>query len=44
MSDQFAMIESMKVACVKATTTLCVELFRKFFDVEIMSTFGIVYL
>jgi len=43
MSDWFAIIESMKATCSKATTTLCVELFRKFLDVEIMSTFGIVY-
>jgi hypothetical protein len=43
MSDQSAMIESVKVACSKATTTLCAELFRKFLDVEIMSILGIVY-
>jgi hypothetical protein len=36
------MIESMKVACSKATTTLCVELFRKFLDAKIMSALGIV--
>jgi len=28
ISDQYAMIESMKVACSKVTTTLCVELFH----------------
>jgi hypothetical protein len=43
MSDQFAMIELVKAACSKATTTICVELFRKFLNVEIMSTLGIVY-
>jgi hypothetical protein len=37
------LIES-KVAFKKSTTTLCVELFHNFFDVEIMSTLGIVYL
>jgi len=37
------MIESMKVACSKAATTLCVELSHRFPNVEIMSTLGIVY-
>ncbi len=37
------MIESMKVVCSKAATTLCVGLFRRFLDVEIMSALGIVY-
>jgi len=44
MNDQATMIELMKVTCSKATTTLCVELFCKFLDVEIMSALGIVYL
>jgi hypothetical protein len=43
MSDQFAMIESVKVACLKAATTLCVELFRKFLNLEIMLALGIMY-
>ncbi len=43
MSDQSAMIELVKVACLKATTTLCVELFHRFFDAKIMSALGIVY-
>jgi len=43
MNDQFAMVQSMKVACLEATPTLCVELFCNFFDVEIMSALGIVY-
>ncbi len=43
MSDQSAMIESMKVACLKVTTTLCAELFRRLLDAEIMSVLGIVY-
>jgi hypothetical protein len=44
MSHQFAMIKLVKVACSKATTTLCFELFLKFLDAEIMLVFGIVYL
>jgi hypothetical protein len=43
LNDQFAMIESMKAACWKAATTLCVELFYKFPGTEIMSTIGVVY-
>jgi hypothetical protein len=43
MSDQSVMIESMKVVCSKAATTLCVGLSRRFLDVEIMSALGIVY-
>jgi hypothetical protein len=43
MSDQSAMIESMKVVCSKTATTLCVGLSCRFPDVEIMSTLGIVY-
>jgi hypothetical protein len=37
------MIESMKVTCLEATTTLCVELSHRFLDSEIMLAFGIVY-
>jgi hypothetical protein len=44
MSDQYAMIKSVKVARSKVTTTLCVELFHRFLDVEIMLALGIVYL
>jgi hypothetical protein len=44
MSDQFAMIKLVKVACSKATTILCFELFLKFLDAEIMLAFGIVYM
>jgi hypothetical protein len=43
MNDQYAMIESVKVARSKVTGTLCVEFFRKFHDVEIMLALGIVY-
>jgi len=43
MNDQFAMIKLVKAACSKTTTTLCVELFCRFPNVEIMSALGIVY-
>jgi hypothetical protein len=43
MNDQFAMIESLKVARSKVATTLRVELFYRFLDTEIMSTISIVY-
>ncbi len=43
MSDQSTMIESMKAACSGVAITLCVELFRRFLDVEIMLALGIVY-
>ncbi len=44
MNDQFAVIESVKAACSEVATTLCVELFYRFPDTEIMSTISIVYL
>jgi len=37
------MIESVKDACLEVATTLCVELFCRFLDVEIMLALGIVY-
>jgi hypothetical protein len=37
------MIEQVKIACSKVATTLCVELFRRFPDAEIMLALGIVY-
>jgi hypothetical protein len=44
MRDRSTMIESVKATCLEVATTLCVELFRRFLDAEIMSTIGIVYL
>jgi hypothetical protein len=35
--DQSAMIETMKIACLKATSSLCIELFRRFPYAKIMS-------
>jgi hypothetical protein len=37
------MIEIMKVACSKALTNLCVELFQWFLDVDTMVALGMVY-
>ncbi len=44
MADQIAMFETVKVACSEVVSNLCSELSHKFPYVEIMATFGMVYL
>jgi hypothetical protein len=41
--DQIAMLETVKVACLKATSNLCSKLFCRFFNEEVMAALGMVY-
>jgi len=43
LTNHYAMLEIMKVACSKASTNLCVELFQWFLDVDTMVALGMVY-
>jgi len=42
LTNHYAMLEIMKVACSKASTNLCVELFQWFLDVDTMVALGMV--
>jgi hypothetical protein len=43
LTDQIAMFEIVKVACLEVASNLCFDLSHMFPDVEIMVTFGMVY-
>jgi hypothetical protein len=42
-TDQIAMFETVKVACLEVASNLCFELSCKFHDVKVMAAFGMVY-